>query len=190
MSNEIKCNSCGKVYTGSTGYCRYCGEPINITTAKNHKELEGIDIENWKMFIGDNHEKILPIFKKHEGKKFFADFITPAIFFPVQWLLYRKMYKEAVFTQLAAWALFFLFCSLIAVEPAFSFFLTFPVALGIKIILALPCPMFYRNFCKKNLKKDFPDYQRGGTSWAAMYILSYVVEIAVSIGIIILSFAL
>ena len=62
MSNEIKCSSCGKIYTGFSGHCRYCGEPINIKEAQNDSVLEGIDIENWKQFIGDNHQKILPIF--------------------------------------------------------------------------------------------------------------------------------
>lgn len=187
MANEIKCSACGKVYNGTSGYCRYCGEPINIKEAQNDSVLEGIDIENWKQFIGDNHQKILPIFKKHQGKKFFVDFITPAFFFPVQWLLYRKMYKEAVFTEIFSWLLVFCVLLLAKVEIALTTVFMLPLLLLCKIILALPCPMFYRNYCKKELSKEEPNYKKGGVSWMAAVVFSYIIEIAVYYGLILLA---
>lgn len=173
MNEEIRCSSCGKKCLATDKYCRYCYSSIEIYNSKEEQTLENIEIERWKQFINQNSTNYIKVFKKHEGKRFFIDF-HPAVFLPVAWLLYRKMYLAAFVSQIVYWLCFLSIPIFYIISPSLML-LGIPVIFCFNILIGLIAHSLYKNFCMKHLLSSSQDMQRGGTNFgiaAIGYIIS------------------
>ena len=164
MDKEIRCSSCGKKCLETDKYCRYCHSTIEVYNLKEEKMLEGIEIERWKQFINKNPDNYIKVFKKNEGKRFFVDFNIAAYFFSVAWMLYRKMYLEALITQILSW-LCLLSIPVFYIIDSPLMLMGIPVVVGFYIVMGFISDWLYKNFCMKHLLSSSQDMQRGGTSF-------------------------
>lgn len=127
--------------------------------------LEGIELEQWKKFIDKKSYDYIEVFKKHEGKKFFIGF-HPAGLFPVLWMLYRKMYLQAVVTQVILFLCVFSVPIFWRIFPPFMF-LSIPITIAVLLTVGFIAHALYKSHCKRQLMRKPPNMQRGGTSATA-----------------------
>ncbi len=165
MAKEIRCSFCGEKCLDTDTYCRYCHKTINLQHNQNAQMLEGIELEQWKKFIDKKSYNYIEVFKKHEGKKFFIG-LHPASFFPVLWMLYRKMYLQAVVTQVILYLCAFSLLFLWKIFPPLMF-LSVPIMLAVVFAIGSIAHALYKSYCKRQLMRKPPNMQRGGTSATA-----------------------
>lgn len=97
---EKKCEHCGATYIVSDGYCKECWKRIPTTASKKEELLDEVKKADWHFFIDKNASRYVEIYSKNEGKKFFLSWNWAAFFFNVNWMFYRKMYKNAILFSL------------------------------------------------------------------------------------------
>ncbi len=91
----VICENCGAVCNTEDGYCKSCWKKLAGTSNEDDHILEGIGESDWKNFIEKKTDYYMPIFRKHEGKKWFISMNWSAFFLRFNWLFYRRMYKAA-----------------------------------------------------------------------------------------------
>lgn len=97
---EKKCEYCGATYIVSDGYCKKCWKRIPTTASPKEELLDGVKKADWHFFIDKNASRYVDIYAEKEGKRLFVSWNWAAFFFGVNWLFYRKMYKNAVIASL------------------------------------------------------------------------------------------
>lgn len=175
MAKEIRCSSCGEKCLDTDTYCRYCHKLINLQKNQEDQMLEGIEIEQWKKFIDKKAYDYIEVFKKHEGKKFFIGYHL-AFLMPVLWMLYRKMYLQAVIAQIIAYLCVLSSLFLYKIFPPLMF-LSIPLAFAFILVVGFSAHALYKSHCKRQLMRKPPNMQRGGTSAAAVAIGYIIISI-------------
>ena len=94
-NTEKKCEYCGAAYTVSDGYCKQCWKRIPPTASPKEELLNGVKKADWHFFIDKNASRYVGIYAENENKKLFLSWNWAAFFFGVNWMCYRKMYKNA-----------------------------------------------------------------------------------------------
>ena len=107
---EKKCEHCGATYIVSDGYCKECWKKIPVTISSEEELLDGVKKADWHFFADKNSSHYVDVFAKNEGKKFFLSWNWAAFFFGINWVFYRKMYKNG-----ALLALLYSFISILVV---------------------------------------------------------------------------
>ncbi len=115
--STVICEGCGAVCNTEDGYCKSCWKKLPNESEDNDGVLEGIGHSDWKNFIEKKTDYYMPIFQKHEGKKFFISMNWAAFFLRFDWLFYRKMYKVA--------ALLYILTNVLVLALSFVFGLTY-----------------------------------------------------------------
>ena len=98
-NTEKKCEYCGATYIVSDGYCRNCWKRLPDAVSPKEELLNGVKKADWHFFIDKNASRYVDIYAENENKKFFLSWNWAAFFFGVNWMCYRKMYKNAVFLR-------------------------------------------------------------------------------------------
>ena len=83
----------------SDGYCRNCWKRLPDAVYPKEELLNGVKKADWHFFIDKNASRYVDIYAENENKKFFLSWNWAAFFFGVNWMCYRKMYKNAVFLR-------------------------------------------------------------------------------------------
>ena len=94
-NTEKKCEYCGAAYIVSDGYCRNCWKRLPDAVSPKEELLNGVKKADWHFFIDKNASRYVDIYAEDENKKFFLSWNWAAFFFGVNWMCYRKMYKNA-----------------------------------------------------------------------------------------------
>ena len=94
-NTEKKCEYCGAAYIVSDGYCRNCWKRLPDAVSPKEELLNGVKKADWHFFIDKNASRYVDIYAENENKKFFLSWNWAAFFFGVNWMCYRKMYKNA-----------------------------------------------------------------------------------------------
>ena len=98
MSNVIQCEKCGATCNLKDGFCKKCW--AQLPGAEDYI-LDGMGQTDLEDFIDKNSKRYIDVYKKNQGKKMFLNINWAAMFFGVNWMLYRKMYKLASLLDLA-----------------------------------------------------------------------------------------
>ena len=97
-TTTVTCEHCGAVCRVTDGFCQSCWKKLPLpTVVADDVILDGYGLSEWQRFIGKNAGRYIDVYKKHEGKKFFLHINWAAFFLGMNWMLYRKMYKVALF---------------------------------------------------------------------------------------------
>lgn len=164
MTNKIRCSACGKKCKETDSYCRYCQEPIVKTVDTYGAPIENIELARWEEFIGENSKAFIPVFRKSEGKKIFTSANFGALVFGQLWLLYRKMYREAIVAYLAALVLIVMIFSVLLADTFTGVMITIPILLAYRIALCLFANALYKARIIREISKNAPDMRKGGTT--------------------------
>ena len=96
---EKKCGNCGATVIKGDVMCRTCGKLIQNDCRYIEQEedtIDGANVSELSLFIGQNSSRYVDIFAKNEGKKIFFHMNWSAMFFNVYCMFYRKMYKYGI----------------------------------------------------------------------------------------------
>ena len=97
-TTTVICEHCGAVCRITDGFCQSCWKKLPLPeVVADDVILDGYGVEEWRRYIGKNADRYVDIYKKHEGKKLFFHINWAAFFLGMNWMLYRKMYKAALF---------------------------------------------------------------------------------------------
>ena len=163
MSTELRCSNCDRVCRKGERYCSYCHEPI-VTVFLSDGTLNDIPLEYWDSFIDNNADKYLEVFNKHKGKTWFRAFHFPAFWISVEWMIYRKMYWQAVVGWLVT-VLFALGMAYLApMAPAFVLICCPLLLIGLKIVFGMYAYAIYKQHCLRNLKRSLGSVANGGVT--------------------------
>jgi len=103
MSYTTKiCEHCGAVCHDDDGFCKSCWKKLSTDSSQDDAILEGHGLSEWETFIGKKSSRYMAIYKKNEGKTVFLSMNLAALFFGINWMLYRGMYKYAIICRLLA----------------------------------------------------------------------------------------
>ncbi len=168
MSEQIRCSNCDRLCAPDDRYCPYCHEPVAQVDVFNG-DLDGVPIDYWESFIGDNADKYLAVYKANADKKWFRHFHFPAFFFTLDWLVYRKMYWQALVVWLVNVLIVFAMGWLFNINPALV--LMSPIfILAVRLFIGLYAYAIYKQYCVRNIQKG--NVVNGGTSVVAVIIVA------------------
>lgn len=83
----------------------------------SEETVNGIPVTDYILFIENNNDRYLEVFKNNENKKWFLHMNWAAFFFTVYWMFYRKMFLEGLIFLL----LNFVFSAIVMVSLLFCF---------------------------------------------------------------------
>lgn len=170
MSVQRRCSNCDKLCSAEERYCPYCHEPLKTVVVNDAKELDGFPVDRWEAFIGPKSDAYLSVFTKQPGKKWFRSSHPWAIFFSVEWLMYRKMYWQAAI----AFVISSLFVLGISVSwyfsPPFTLFFYPFLILACKILFGFYANAIYKKHCLRQLAKGLSATANGGVSVASVIV--------------------
>ncbi len=96
---ERKCLNCGHTVIKGDTICRACGARLinNVRYIEKEEDtIDGANVSELSLFIGQNSSRYVEIFAKNKGKKIFFNMNWSAFFFNIYWMFYRKMYKYGI----------------------------------------------------------------------------------------------
>ena len=96
---ERKCLSCGHTVIKGDTICRACGARLinNVRYIEKEEDtIDGANVSELSLFIGQNSSRYVEIFAKNKGKKIFFNMNWSAFFFNIYWMFYRRMYKYGI----------------------------------------------------------------------------------------------
>lgn len=169
MSTKIICSACGETCSPNDRYCKNCNASLKEQTpiTFDNSLLEGIDYALWNDFIEKNADRYISVFKKSNGKRWFSSFNWCAFLFSIEWLLYRKMYKIAILSAIIT-AVSLIFISLMKYIGPLGILLGYTLVILLKIVISFFGDALYKSHVKKEISKEYPDKNKGGTSLAAV----------------------
>ncbi|MBE6796712.1 MAG: DUF2628 domain-containing protein [Ruminococcaceae bacterium] len=96
MANStVQCEHCGTICNLKDGFCKNCWKKLPCDSQQNDFIIDGVGQSEWENFIDKNSDRYIEVYKKYEGKKIFLNINLSAMFFGLNWMLYRKMNKLA-----------------------------------------------------------------------------------------------
>lgn len=94
MTNyTVQCEHCGATCNLKDGYCKNCWKKLPCDNEQSDFIIDGIGQSEWEKFIDKNADRYIDVYKKNEGRKWFLHINWAAMFFGLNWMLYRKMNK-------------------------------------------------------------------------------------------------
>lgn len=183
MSVQIRCSNCDRVCESTDRYCPSCHEPLAMVKVDDNPPIEGIEQDFWRGFIDKNADKYLNVFEKGLDGKPIRNFHLPAFLITTEWLIYRKMYWQALVSWLAS-TLFVLgmalLCRAVSYESVGLILLFSPVlVLAGRAVFAFFAYDVYKNHCLRHLRKNPGVTVNGGTTIIGA-ILCYVISMVIS----------
>lgn len=176
MANELRCSHCDRLCREGEKYCPYCHEPI-VNVVASDGNLDDIPLEYWESFIDNNADKYLKVFKKHPDKTWFADFHLPALLWPFEWMVYRKMYWQAIIVWGVRVLLAFGLAWLFPLAPLFSIVAVLVLAVAMQVGFALFAHALYRQHCLHNLRRSLGSVANGGTSVFSVIVFAVLADL-------------
>lgn len=169
MSTELRCPNCNKRCGANDRYCPYCHEPVARVEVFDGN-LDGMPLDYWESYIGDNADKYLSVYKANADKKWFRHFHFPAFWITVEWFIYRKMYWQALVIWVTNILIVFSFAGLFNSHPVLSAICLPIVSIAMRFFFGLHAYAMYKQHCLTNIKKGA--VANGGTSVVAVIIAS------------------
>ncbi|MBR2860828.1 MAG: DUF2628 domain-containing protein [Clostridia bacterium] len=187
MEKTIICQFCGAECSNQDIYCPKCLKRIPEELHDPDSMIDNMGEHRVFAFVEKNTEHYLKAFKRGNNKKIFPSFNWSAFFFNVYWMVYRKMYVEALVTYLIS-RVVSLACGLLIVLPhkdeiirlaenAVSFYSHYEWTQGLNAIKAdilwksclcsilsmLVFGVFGNAIYKGYVKRNIHDLNKGGT---------------------------
>lgn len=173
MANELRCSHCDRLCREGEKYCSFCQEPI-VNVAVSDGEMDGIPLEYWESFIDNNVDKYLKTFEKYPDKKWFRSFHFPACFFPFDWMVYRKMYWQAVVGWVINALLVMGMAYLYPTMPAFVVFCCPLVLFGLRVVFGMYAYTLYKQHCLHHLRRSLGSIVNGGVTILGVVVFAVI----------------
>lgn len=181
MENEIRCSNCGKKCKETDTHCRYCQEPIVKTVDTYGQPIDGIELKKWEEFIGEGSSSYISKFRKSDGKNIFIGANFAALAFAQTWMLYRKMYLEALITYLIGFIIIVTGFAIADADVFTGIIILLPLVLLYRLAICVFADSLYKSHIKREISKNVPDMRKGGTSIGVAIAGTFVVSAIVSI---------
>ena len=183
MAVQIRCSKCDRLCEPADRYCPSCHEPLTLVQLDDNPPIEGIEKEFWVGFIGKNADKYLNVFQQKPNGKWFRNFHLPAFLITTEWLVYRKMYWQALVAWLFSTLLLFgmaMLCRVVSYQQIFAVLVIFMLlVIAGRAVFAFFAHNVYKNHCLRHLRRNPGVTINGGTTTIGA-ILCYVVSQIIS----------
>lgn len=198
QGGTMYCIQCGALNADDAKFCSKCGKavaPPAVSTEPDSTAPRTTDfVEHYKAIIGPkNQDYYLTRFKRFDERgKAGISWHWPALFFPLFWLLYRKMWKAGIWMLVAPFLIWIVAGVLMAVIPSEA--VQGLIALVISVSMFLLPPIYanaiYHWHCRRRIeavRTTHPDIQRqlgelsgaGGTSAVPVIVFGFVFVFAI-----------